>query len=942
MVRPIINLIKSTRVASGQFHSHVSMIDPKGIFCIDKAITEEFWESFADGVENNVVLGFAEKPQTFLPVLVDIDIKIVDINQEINEKIYDDEIIEEFISAFQSVLRTIIEDCTDTTLICALLEKPLKVYNTQDTTFIKNGFHLHFPYCFLEKSDQENHLIPRVKDIIKNSNILKKIGIEDSSSVIDNAVCRVPWLMYGCRKNPESDPYLFSTFYSADVEKISLEEGMQDAQIKDIEGKLIPVAGKEKRLLPRFLSISPVDKKVLRVKKNLSLPSKLLANASTSKDVKKKDADDEEVIKKNLEKARYLLPLISDERAKERNDWMTIGWCLYNISGGSEEGFELWCDFSSRDEATYDEANCALEWSKMVAKDLTLGTIKFFAKKDSPEEYKNMKTENVDKFIITSLEGSHNDIAKALYSDYHDEFICSSITNRKWYCFKNHIWQPIEEGTYLREKISEVLYARYKLVHDSLVKKLTENIEGDKIQNMINMKRYQQLSKMFGNLKCAPYKNNVMRECMEVFYNDKFEKKLNANPWLIAFQNGIYDLKNHVFRDGRPEDYISKAMPIDYLELSELDNRVQRVHKFLEQVFVDESIRTYFKRQMAKVFIGGNREKIIYFWTGCGHNGKSVTQSFFEKMFGPYSIKFSTKIITGKKPSSGQAHADLARSGDGVRWATADEPDKDEVINCGTLKHMTGNDTFFARDLFEKGKDTREIKPQFSFGVICNNPPKLNQADYATWSRIRVIPFESKFIAENDPTEKPPPSSYEEQLIEKRFPRDDGIEDQIPELLSAFAWVLLQVLKKNGLSKVPIPEKVMMATKYYQSENDFYARFIDEFIIINNDKSCILTMAEIYNKFKEWYRDSFPMHTIPTRIDAEEYFFKIKTWEKMRKGCKWVGMRIRGLNEGILEDENENSETENENENSENSESEKKENKEEHFEAELIFVSNEE
>ena len=45
-------------------------------------------------------------------------------------------------------------------------------------------------------------------------------------------------------------------------------------------------------------------------------------------------------------------------------------------------------------------------------------------------------------------------------------------------------------------------------------------------------------------------------------------------------------------------------------------------------------------------------EKKVYLWTGEGDNGKSITQTFFEKMLGELAIKFNTQYFTGKKPRS--------------------------------------------------------------------------------------------------------------------------------------------------------------------------------------------------------------------------------------------------------------------------------------------------
>jgi hypothetical protein len=123
--------------------------------------------------------------------------------------------------------------------------------------------------------------------------------------------------------------------------------------------------------------------------------------------------------------------------------------------------------------------------------------------------------------------------------------------------------------------------------------------------------------------------------------------------------------------------------------------------------------------QSSDIFVGGNHQKVVIFWTGEGDNGKSVTQSIFEKMLGPLAIKFSTTLITGKKTNTGAANPELARAGGGVRWAVLEEPDGDEQINIGMLKSLSGNDSYWARDLFEKGKATREMTPMFKLIFIC-------------------------------------------------------------------------------------------------------------------------------------------------------------------------------------------------------------------------------
>ena len=97
---------------------------------------------------------------------------------------------------------------------------------------------------------------------------------------------------------------------------------------------------------------------------------------------------------------------------------------------------------------------------------------------------------------------------------------------------------------------------------------------------------------------------------------------------------------------------------------------VQEVYDFLEKVFPDRSVRDYFLDTSSDVFVGGNPNKLVQVWSGEGDNAKSVTQSLFEKMMGDYSIKLPTSLIVGKRTQSSAACPELARAGNGVRWAS--------------------------------------------------------------------------------------------------------------------------------------------------------------------------------------------------------------------------------------------------------------------------------
>ena len=701
----------------GALHTHVSMVQPRGKFQFNRQGLEAFWDTYCQRLltDKNHILGVAEKPQHYLPVLVDVDLKVKDNgNIEFGEHLYTPEQTKLVIEIYQSVLRTIVDQCTDDHLLCVLLEKPMYYITTGETIHAKNGFHLHFPNLFLSKIDQEVQLIPRVQEAMSDYKVFDNLGYANSADAIDKACCKVPWLMYGSRKSEDMDPYTVTKVFDADAYEIDIEDAFKSYRLYDLHEKPIKIVGRVIEYLPRILSVIPYGRTTSEVRQGLASPLKM------------KIAEDRVTEKKylqvsvieSLKISAKLLPLLADSRCEDRNEWLTVGWVLNNIGDSSTEALDQWMAFSSRSDEKYEESTCIYEWERMIKRDVpTIGTLHHFAKLDSPDLYEKFKQEQSAHFVADSLNGSHNDIAKIMHAEYSNEFVCASIANKVWYQFINHRWEEIEEGVFLRSRISDKIVLKYTALSHDITNKQGDAV--DKPEANMYADRNKQIGKMISNLKSAPFKTNIMKEAMEVFYDRRFKEKLDQNPYLIGFQNGIYDLKLCKFRNGCPEDFISKCIPIDYKEYDESDEEVQNIIEFLQKVFPDSSIRTYFLDTYSDIFVGGNSQKKVYLWTGEGDNAKSITQSFFEKMLGELAIKFNTQYFTGKKASTGSANPELARAAPPVRHATMEEPDADEQLNIGELKKLSGGDSYWARDLFEKGKSTREVFPMFTITFIC-------------------------------------------------------------------------------------------------------------------------------------------------------------------------------------------------------------------------------
>lgn len=859
----------------------VSMITPKGKFFVPPGMTEDFWINYCASYHDHKI-GIAEmQVEINLPVLVDVDLKKETTERE---ALYTLKHVQRLVQLYHKVLREIVAELPDEHLQCFLLEKPAYFIKKGDKTFLKNGFHLHFPRIFLTRYDQETHLIPRIRAECKRLAPLEIPECVTPDGYIDRSYCKVPWLLYGSYKEGNDHCYLVSRVYDEDARP-------SDDWKQALLDYCIYSADKHKSIdldmdnidfnLPRIFSIvlNNRDEYMFDMKPDLEVIKAKIPGLPKPRRVAIQAEISEEVIKQ----IDLLMPMLSDQRAADRNDWIQVGWVLYNIFNESEEGYDRWVEFSRRCPASFDETVCSIEWHRMKKREVTIGTLKYMARNDSPEKYAQASKEFSRPYLekCLKLDGTHHDLARALFQKYEAEFVCASIAGKVWYQFCDHVWIKVEEGNTLRSKISSEIVLEYEVMANEMLRKIT-TADSDE-EAAMHKKKLNNIIKLIRSLKSAPYKTNVMREAMEVFYQDSFLAKLDTNRYLIGFQNGIYDLQNFCFRDGKPDDFVSKKMPIQYnSSLTMQCDKIIELHQYFEKIFPDRTVREYFLDISSEIFVGGNSNKIVQVWTGEGDNGKSVTQGLFEKMLGVYNVKLPTSLITGKRTQSSAACPELCRAGNGVRFAMLQEPDQTDVINIGILKELSGNDTFFARGLYKEGS---EITPMFKLVLICNDTPKLPYNDKAAWNRIRVIPFESVFT-ENAP------ETFEEQLQQKRFPKDKQFADKIPGMVEALAWFLLERFRIKP-RVIKEPPKVLMATQSYQRRNDVFRQFIDELVVAKEGSS--LPLNDMYAAFKDWFKESIPHGGPPNKQEVADYFNKMWGEPVKENGVKkWVGWVMRG------------------------------------------------
>jgi P4 family phage/plasmid primase-like protien len=378
---------------------------------------------------------------------------------------------------------------------------------------------------------------------------------------------------------------------------------------------------------------------------------------------------------------------------------------------------------------------------------------------------------------------------------YKYQYKCTSIKHGVWYEFKNHLWFQIDGDVSLRRKIGNEVVNEYLRLITYLNMKAYEQPDDKKDQ-------YLQISKNLTDitykLRNYDFKEKIMNECRTMFYDPQFKSNLDANPDLIGFENGVYDLRNGEFRDGRPEDYISLTTGNDYMEFSENDGLIVAIDNFMSQVFPDQDVRDYVLILLASFLEGRNPNEKFHICIGVGDNGKSKLLELFGLAFGKYTAKIPPGALT-KKISNDDHDVALLK---GIRVVSTEEHEGTGRINVGLMKKWTSGDRIARCSL---DGDPFYFKPQFKMLYCCNQLPSLPLDDEGVWHLVRVIELKSRFLDNPDP--KNP----------HEFQKDPYLTMKLYAWKEAFMYILLEHYKIYKKHRLIEPTAVIDATRQYRS-----------------------------------------------------------------------------------------------------------------------------
>lgn len=897
------NYLRTHNAVKGEGFTHTKIGDKAlSLFGGSYKINESEWKSFMQLYYQHVfVNGQAEYltekqlPENG-PVLIDIDLRY---DPNITTKQHSKDHIIDAIMLYAEKIKQLL-DITEGARIEVFVMEKNDVNTLENKT--KDGIHLIIGVQ-MHKALQvllRKKVLPELKSIWDDLPITN-----DWEDVLDEGVTKgfVNWQMYGSRK-PGNQTYMikyhFDLVYTKnDIEieenplaKFSTEKNICKLSARYTENPGFPLkAGVQADFEAAKLSLHQTSKKTdtTGAAPKYKLKMKVVGNTPASAYA---DIDSEATLDNMLETLfddigpneyrlkethAYTLSLPASYYGPgSYSRWIKVGMALHNTK---PELFLTWLKFSCQANGrdTLKGANGKFDW-RMVpelyetwnnfacnTEGLTYRSIMYWSKNDAREKFDAIRKETIDYFIDQSIQtATEFDLAVVVFNMYKDRFVCTSIKHKVWYEYINHRWHEIDSGNTLRLALSKEMHQIYFEKTIEITNKAHSlGDQGDPAREKM-MKTSQKITDICTLLKKTQSKQNIMREACELFYDKDFLTKLDRNPYLLCFNNGVVDFKQKICRKGQPDDFLSKCTNIDYvpLNLTKSAAVLAEINAFMKQLFPVKELENYMWDHLASCLIGVNTNQTFHVYKGSGRNGKSVLTSLMSKSMGTYKGTVPITLITAKRNGIGSTSSEVAQL-DGVRYAVMQEPSKGDKINEGTMKELTGGtDPIQARALF---KDTITFIPQFKL-VVCTNTDFENTSnDDGTWRRMRYIDFMSKFLDAPYADDKFPRSECPYQ-----FPLDKKLEERFETWAPVFMALLVQRTYENqGLVKDC--HSVMANSDKHREGQDYFMGFAKD--KLRKKEGGILKTHELYEEFKKWYNANYGKD-VPKGKELKEFMDK--------------------------------------------------------------------
>ena len=558
-----------------------------------------------------------------------------------------------------------------------------------------------------------------------------------------------------------------------------------------------------------------------------------------------------------------LLNLISSNCSHK--DWTTVAQCVYDASKGSDEGLEIFTEWSKKDYKDFDEDECYKDWNSRSEKNyVVIPTLKKMAKEQSPEEYEELyprvsflrKNEFCPDDVGATYPNSHLDCGLFMIDKikesgeiyYYNKKKTIFIYNDKLKIFEE---QPIDK---IMNFIPTFLLPVLQTVGDKLYQQSPKSTKEEKKSHQEKIK---QVSKMIENIKSTPYQKCILTQIINrIEHSDDFiEKYFNRVPNLFPIANNkVIDFQTLEVMERTKDHYFTYTTDNVYFpDRPKKDD----VYKYVSEILKTDNkdFITSFLTWNGYCLTGENCVKSIVFWTGDGDNGKSVAFNIFKKITGKSGVVGNDKVFTVSPRQSDSCHTDEYLPLIGKRSTYISEVKKGCKFNERLMKHISGNDGNLS--LRGCGGTTLEVNIDCKMIGIVNSSDMPSFETEGFDNRIKIFPFANKF--------------------EKNPKKVKEIENMKDDIFTEFCYYVKNHFYDNDMN-INFSQEIEKATTKYKISNDTVKMFFDTTIEITDNGKDRIPKTEIWNKYNDFCFEGEYQHI---KLKKVEFYAYIETKLKL-------------------------------------------------------------
>ena len=296
--------------------------------------------------------------------------------------------------------------------------------------------------------------------------------------------------------------------------------------------------------------------------------------------------------------------------------------------------------------------------------------------------------------------------------------------------------------------------------------------------------------------------------------------EFDTDPLLLASSSSWIDLGSGSSMAPNPKKLVSKALAVKHDQQATCPTFLQ----FLNDVFEnDQDLIRFVQRAIGYSLTGSTSEQCLFIMIGDGANGKSTFINVINKLLGLYGTTAASQtLIANGGNSIGDDLVDLI----GARLITVSETEEGQSLAEAKIKQMTGGDRLKGRPLYGSHIQFNIIGKLW---LATNSLPQINNTDHGIWRRIKAIPFNRTFSAEE---------------------QDKNLSDKLlKELPGILNWAIEGCLnwQNNGLQT---PDIVEAQVAEYRISMDSISQFIQDECEVDKDHSC--AAFKFFQAYRDW------------------------------------------------------------------------------------------